>query len=207
MKKSVMWHGLAWSLIVALTGSAAQAKEEADRDAGRKKFYACGGCHGIEGYSNSYPNFHVPRIGGQHADYIIAALKAYQTGARQHAGMQGNAMSLSEEDWHDVAAYVASFYSSSSSLPVSGDVAAGKKKAKECASCHGEDGNSVAGSGFPRLAGQYEDYLIKALKEYKSGARKNALMGGIASVLSESDMTNLSAYYASQRTGLIVVEK
>jgi cytochrome c553 len=206
MTRNVLWHGLACLLAAMFVASSVQAAE-GDRDAGRKKFYSCGGCHGIEGYSNTYPNFHVPRIGGQHADYILAALKAYKTGARNHVGMQGNAMAVPESDWQDIAAYVSSFYSSSVSLSVTGDVAAGKKKAKECAGCHGEDGNSAAGSGFPRLAGQYEDYLVRALKEYKSGARKNALMAGIAAGLSEADMESLSAFYASQRAGLIVVEK
>jgi cytochrome c553 len=78
------------------------------------------------------------------------------------------------------------------------NVVAGKAKAKEvCASCHGEDGNSP-NPDYPKLAGQYRDYLAKALRDYKSGQRKNPIMAGFASTLSKEDIENLAAYYASQ---------
>lgn len=176
-----------------------------DREEGKKKFYTCIGCHGIEGYANTYPTYQVPRIGGQHPDYIVSALKTYQAGERPHASMQGNATSLSSEDLEDIGAYVAAFRSINVNLPTHGDVTAGKAKAQSCAGCHGEDGNSVAGSGFPRLAGQYESYIVKTLQDYKSGKRKNPMMNGIAATLSEEDMENVAAYYASQKKGLIVI--
>jgi len=204
MKRNVLWSLLASALSVALVDPAAHA--EGDREAGKKKFYSCAGCHGIEGYSNAYPMYHVPRIGGQHADYVVAALKSYQTGARKHVGMHGNASPLSEDDLQDIAAYVSAFRSITVNLPVEGNVGAGERKAMECASCHGGDGNTEAKSGYPRLAGQYENYLVKALRDYKSGARKNAIMGGIAGALSEQDIENVAAFYASQKKGLIVVQ-
>ena len=75
---------------------------------------------------------------------------------------------------------------------------AGKAKAKEvCAACHGEDGNS-ANAEYPKLAGQHRDYLAKALRDYKSGLRKNAVMAGFATALSKDDIENLAAYYGSQ---------
>lgn len=75
---------------------------------------------------------------------------------------------------------------------------AGKAKAAEvCAACHGADGNS-ASPDFPRLAGQHRDYLEKALRDYKSGLRKNPIMQGFATTLSKSDIENLAAYYAAQ---------
>ncbi len=78
------------------------------------------------------------------------------------------------------------------------DVAAGKVKAKEvCAACHGDDGNSPT-ADFPKLAGQHGDYLAKALRDYKSGARKNPIMAGFAGALSKQDIENLAAYYNSQ---------
>lgn len=81
---------------------------------------------------------------------------------------------------------------------VAADLAAGKAKAKEiCAACHGEDGNS-ASPDFPRLGGQYPDYLAKALRDYKSGQRKNAIMAGFAQALTKQDIENLSAYYSTQ---------
>jgi len=86
-----------------------------------------------------------------------------------------------------------------------GDAAAGKQKSQACAACHGADGNTPAGPDFPRIAGQHEDYLLKALKDYKSGARKNAIMGGQVSALSAQDMADLAAFFASQRGSLAVI--
>jgi cytochrome c553 len=78
------------------------------------------------------------------------------------------------------------------------DAAAAKKTVTEvCQACHGADGNS-ASADFPRLGGQHQDYLAKALRDYKSGARKNPIMAGFAATLSNSDIDNLAAYYASQ---------
>lgn len=78
------------------------------------------------------------------------------------------------------------------------DIEAGKKKAAEvCAACHGPDGNSASGD-FPKIAGQHRDYLAKALRDYKSGARKDPVMSGFANALSPQDIANLSAYFASQ---------
>jgi cytochrome c553 len=77
------------------------------------------------------------------------------------------------------------------------DPAAGKEKAKACAACHGENGISPAAE-FPKLAGQYYDYLVRALNDYKSGARKNPIMSGQATALKKEDIADLAAYYASQ---------
>jgi cytochrome c553 len=82
------------------------------------------------------------------------------------------------------------------------DLAAGQAKAKEvCASCHGLDGNSAT-PDYPRLAGQYADYLAHALKDYKSGRRKNPIMAGFAGALSKADIDNLAAYYSAQPSAL-----
>ena len=78
------------------------------------------------------------------------------------------------------------------------DLAAGKAKATEvCAACHGVEGNSQA-ADFPKIGGQYPDYLAKALRDYKSGQRKNPIMAGFAQPLSTQDIDNLAAYYAAQ---------
>ena len=78
------------------------------------------------------------------------------------------------------------------------DVAAGKAKAAEvCETCHGPGGNSTS-QDFPKLGGQYPDYLAKALRDYKSGERKNPIMAGFAKPLSKQDIANLAAYYAAQ---------
>ena len=84
------------------------------------------------------------------------------------------------------------------------DVQAGAAKAKEvCQACHGMDGNSTV-PDYPKLGGQRPDYLAKALRDYKSGARKNAIMGGFAGTLSAADIENLAAYYSGQTPVLVV---
>jgi cytochrome c553 len=78
------------------------------------------------------------------------------------------------------------------------DLGAGQAKAKEvCQACHGLDGNSQT-PDYPKLAGQYPDYLAKALRDYKAGTRKNPIMAGFAGALTAKDIDNLAAYYASQ---------
>jgi cytochrome c553 len=78
------------------------------------------------------------------------------------------------------------------------DPAAGKEKAKVCVACHGESGVSQV-PDFPKLAGQYNDYLVRALNEYKSGARKNPMMVGMVASLKKEDIADLAAYYSSQQ--------
>ena len=84
------------------------------------------------------------------------------------------------------------------------DRAAGETKVKEvCQACHGLDGNSPT-PDYPKLGGQRQDYIAKALRDYKSGARKNAIMAGFAGTLSANDIDNLAAYYAAQPPVLVV---
>lgn len=84
-----------------------------------------------------------------------------------------------------------------------GDPVAGKQKATACQACHGAEGIST-GPQFPTLAGQFPDYLVKALSDYKSGLRKNAIMAGFAASLSPQDMEDLANFYASRKNGLYV---
>lgn len=83
-----------------------------------------------------------------------------------------------------------------------GNAAAGKAKSAVCAACHGPDGNSPT-PAFPRLAGQHEDYLRHSLTAYKSGARQNDIMKGMAAPLSAQDISDLAAYFSAQQ-GLVV---
>ena len=83
------------------------------------------------------------------------------------------------------------------------DREAGKKKAAEvCAACHGADGNKPSDPTQPVLAGQHEDYLARALTDYKIGRRNNAIMKGFASQLSKKEIENLAAWFASQKSSL-----
>lgn len=79
-----------------------------------------------------------------------------------------------------------------------GDPKAGQTKAGTCAACHGLDGNS-ADPANPKLAGQHEQYIWRQLKLFKSGERENAIMLGMAAVLTEQDMRDIGAYFASQK--------
>jgi cytochrome c553 len=84
-----------------------------------------------------------------------------------------------------------------------GDAAAGKTKAAQvCAACHGAEGNKPLAPDQPILAGQYPDYLVKALSDYKSGKRENPIMKGFASQLSTKDMEDLAAWFSGQATPL-----
>ncbi len=206
MMQSVRRLLIAIGISTALAG-AAQAADPAAGDpvAGKVKFTTCAGCHSVPGYTNAYPNYHVPRLGGQHPDYILVALNAYRTGERQHPTMHANAFPLSEQDMRDVAAFLTGARTPEEISPIRGDATAGKTKSGSCAACHGADGNGNIPL-YPRLAGQHEDYLRKALADYQSGARKNVVMKGIAAPLSAQDMTDLAAYFASQPNGLTVVK-
>lgn len=74
---------------------------------GKSLSYTCQGCHGVIGYKNAYPNFHVPRIGGQSAAYLSQALHEYRDGKRKHPTMQAQAQSFTDQDIADLAAYLA----------------------------------------------------------------------------------------------------
>ena len=86
--------------------AAPAALASGDAEAGRLKANTCMGCHGIPGYANAYPTYRVPKLGGQSAEYLSAALKAYKTGERPHKTMQAQATSLSDQDIADIAAYL-----------------------------------------------------------------------------------------------------
>lgn len=88
---------LAWTVPASGAGDAA---------AGRLKASTCMGCHGITGYNNVYPTYRVPKLGGQHAEYIVAALKEYRSGDRPHPTMHAQASTLSDQDIEDIAAFL-----------------------------------------------------------------------------------------------------
>lgn len=103
------------AVMAAAFSCAATAQEQAgdttrgDPEAARSKISMCIGCHGIEGYKASFPEvYHVPKIAGQNAEYIVAALQDYASGARSFPSMQAVAQSLSPQDMADIAAYYSS---------------------------------------------------------------------------------------------------
>ena len=200
--QSVRRQLIALGIGAALAGAVQAAGDPA---AGKVKFAACAGCHAIPGHTNAYPNYPVPRLGGQHPDYILTALNGYRTGERQHPTMHANAFTLSDQDMQDIAAFLAGARAPEAPSPIRGDASAGKAKSGACAACHGADGNGNIPL-YPRLAGQHEDYLRKALGDYQSGARRNEVMKGMVTFLSAQDLDDLAAWFASQPNGLTVVK-
>ncbi|WP_425482204.1 c-type cytochrome [Cognatiluteimonas profundi] len=92
----------------AATTPAAPAALAGDATRGKELTYTCQGCHGVTGYKNAYPNYHVPRIGGQASQYLVNALTEYKQGKRKHPTMQAQASSFSAQDIADIAAYISS---------------------------------------------------------------------------------------------------
>lgn len=174
------------ALAFALPAQAADVVGKAEAGAG--KVAMCIGCHGIPNYHTAFPEvYHVPKISGQSATYLQAALKEYQTGARKFGSMQGIAASLSEQDMADIAAY----YSQQAPASAPATVAAPTAQVKalldkaNCASCHGANFSTPLDGSMPKLAGQHPDYLYAALKAYAQPddsrvfGRSNAIMAGI----------------------------
>ena len=90
----------------AAEAPAAPAAGDATR--GKGLTYTCRGCHGVEGYKNAYPSYHVPKLGGQSEVYLRNALLEYRGAKRKHPTMQAQAESFSEQDIADIAAYLSS---------------------------------------------------------------------------------------------------
>ena len=85
-----------------------------------------------------------------------------------------------------------------------GNADAGKEKSAMCAGCHGADGNSEI-TANPKLAGQYQTYLLNALKDYKSGKRQDLVMGGMVASLTDQDLKDLAAFFSEQKSTLTVL--
>ena len=187
------------SIALAAFSPAAQAQSAGDAQRGAKLAYTCLGCHGIPNYKNAYPTYSVPKLRGQHPEYLVIALQAYRSGERSHATMHANAASWSDQDYADMAAFLAGpvVVPSAAPKPVGKLPAAGQT----CVACHGTDGIGITPQ-YPTLAGQHADYLERALTDYKKGGRKNAIMAGFAAQLSAQDIRALARYYAAQRPGL-----
>lgn len=196
-----------WALRVVLLGGLLTAGPLAhaagDAARGKEISYTCLGCHGIEDYKNVYPTYSVPKLLGQHPEYIVAALKAYRSGERSHGTMHMQAQSLSDQDMQDIAAY----FSSLSLAPTSAAVGTAPPRVQQlCVSCHGANGIGITGD-YPTLAGQHEDYLARALVEYQNGDRKNPIMPNFVNGISAADIRSIAEYYAQQTPPLQTVTR
>ncbi|WP_338440061.1 c-type cytochrome [uncultured Aquabacterium sp.] len=198
--------------LTALGSTAAQAQTAdgtADATAARQKVAMCIGCHGIAGYQASFPEVHkVPKISGQNAKYIAAALTAYRKGERKHPTMKGIAASMSDQDIADVAAFYEASGKDIPSPPAPTAPAAAPADIQalltkgNCMACHGADLNKPIDASYPKIAGQHADYLYVALKSYQTErnpqiGRANAIMGTQAKLFTHTELKQLATYVAS----------
>ena len=205
-------------LISALTfATVARADElKGDAQAGSKKIAMCIGCHGISGYKASFPVvYKVPKIAGQTASYITTALNEYKKGERRHPSMRAISKSLSDQDMADISAYYQDLgRSEASAMPAKatepeGEAAALVQKGA-CTSCHGANLSMPIGPNYPKIAGQYADYVLVALRSYKADnqtvwGRNNAIMAGVAKQYSTDELAILAKYVAAQQSELQTV--
>jgi len=159
-----------------------------DPAAGKRKTVTCNGCHGQAGMKS------MPSLGGQNPTYFVAAMRAYQDGVRPHPTMRDVAKAFSDRDFKNFAAYYAE------PREAAGDAAAetpAPDTASGCGACHGADGRETITPDTPRLAGQKAPYIDQTLREYRTGTRKHAVMQEQAATLTDEQIVELAAYYAS----------
>lgn len=181
------------------------ASVEANAEAGAKKAAMCIGCHSIEGYQASFPEIHkVPKIAGQGAKYIASALSAYRKGDRKHPTMRSIAASLTDQDINDLAAY---YEKQGQAAPVAraaepakpSDQVAKLLDQGKCVTCHGTNFTKPIDGTYPKLAGQYGDYLFVALKSYQTTnnpqvGRANPVMAANIQGMSNAQLKALAEY-------------
>lgn len=189
---------------------------EGDAEKGKEKSQVCQGCHGADG--NSYgPEW--PNLASQHTSYLTKQIRNFKDGVRKNETMNSMVAGLNEEDIKDIAAY----FSRQSLVPQgtpsneqldSELIKTGRKIYKggnrysgvpACAGCHGPNAVGNGPAAFPHLAGQKTTYLIKTLKDFKSGARANdpnEIMRNIAAKLTESEINAVANYVATLQAKL-----
>jgi cytochrome c553 len=208
-----------FALVASVTAVTSRAEGlQGDAIAGGQKNAMCIGCHGILGYHASFPEVHrVPKISGQNAKYIVSALMAYKKGDRKHPTMRGIADALSEQDIADLAAYYSSNGVDYNSVPLA-KAEGGSPKAQElvaragCISCHGDSFSKPVDQSYPKIAGQYSDYLYVALKAYKTTGkemigRSNPVMGGVAKQFSNEELQVIADYVGSLPSELKTIQQ
>lgn len=155
---------------------------------------SCDNCHGADGNSTVAGT---PSLAGLSDEYLVSAITEYKTSARAEPMMNAFAASLPVEDIAHMAIFYASQTPTARNNATAGDAETGKVAAQACAGCHGADGNSSDPS-IPGVAGQDAGYLVKAINEYNSGARKHELMTSVVKALDGDEIVSLAAYYTAQ---------
>jgi cytochrome c553 len=181
--------------ITAMIGSSLAYAD--DVPAGKEKAVACAGCHGENGISQTE---NIPSLAGQPDQFIQWQLVFFRAGTRKDEQMQAIAADISNDDVRNLGAYFSQL--TPASAPPDDNPDLSKKGAqaavgRRCASCHTD--NFAGTKGVARLAGQREEYLTKALHDYKTGGRSGgsmAVMADVAYPLSEEEITALAHYLA-----------
>ncbi|MFD1008546.1 MULTISPECIES: c-type cytochrome [Oceanisphaera] len=198
--------------LALMLGVVGVAQAQGDAQAGKAKSATCAACHGPDGNS---PLDMYPKLAGQHASYLATQLADYKAAAtggegRANAIMGGMAMSLSEQDAADLAAYFASqtitpmatpeeVIEQGAALYQGGDIERG---ITSCIACHGPRGAGLEAAQFPSLAGQYPKYIAEQLHLFRSGERNNdpnGMMRSVAAKLTDQDIEVLSKYVSGLR--------
>ncbi len=195
--------GLTSLALIGLTPAQA-----ADLEAGKAKSAICVACHGADGNS---VNPAWPRLAGQHAKYIEKQLHDFKSGKRKDATMTAMAMPLTDDDIANLAAYFSTQKPNGNAkydealLKKGQDIYRGgitESGIAACMGCHSPDGMGNGPAGFPRLAGQHPDYVIKQLQTFKHGTRSNdpgKMMRGLTGRMLETEMKAVAAYIAAMK--------
>ena len=192
--------------LAAVSMALSTAANAQDVKAGEKKVAMCLGCHNIPGYQASFPEIYkVPKIAGQNAKYIVAALTAYKKGDRKHPSMRSVAATLSDQDMADVAAYYEQLEKGAPAPAAPREAPADVAKLlaqANCESCHGKNYSMPIDPSYPKLAGQHADYLYVALKAYQTDhnpriGRNNPIMMGMARPFTHPEIKALAQYLSS----------
>ena len=176
--------------------SRSQTPAPGDQAAGKAAAPACNACHGEGGVSAST----TPSLAGQDAQYLADAFRAYKDGSRSDETMKGLAVALDDNAIKNLSAFYASLQPRQPDIrkPLTTE-----EWTRRCDRCHGLNGNSTD-PRVPALAAQRLDYLEKVLHDYRTGVRKSREMAAMSGVLTEMDVDNLAAHYASQMARAIV---
>ncbi len=163
--------------------------------AGKVLAARCAGCHGRTG---STPHPAMPSLAGHNAEYLFQAVTAYRDGLRRHDLMRQAVAGLSDKQARELAAYYASqpplLFSTAGGFDPLGEA---ERIASSCSACHGGAGEPAL-RGVPALAGLHPVYLASAIKAYRDGERKHAMMNLLVAYLSDADIEKLSFYFAGQ---------
>jgi len=189
-------------------GAGSTFGQEGSAEEGQAKSTACLACHGADGNA-IVGALNWPSLAGQHASYIVRQLEAFRSGVRADlgSGMQAMAMTLSDEDSQDVAAW----FESQTMAPKGADPAQAERGERiyrggipergvaACIACHGPGGQGNPLAGYPRVSHQHTTYLAKTLRDYRSGSRAsdselNQMMRNTAEFLLDDEIDALASY-------------